>query len=629
MADDPYSDLFLGKESVKTADRKPVPETPRSEPPKKQFSDPYSQDYSAEPEVKVAPKRTAAEYSAMPWKEVLAKGGEEFLPSAGRALKAIPSAIYNYPETIAAIKKAGLGNIVESIVEPYKAIGKAVLPTSLGGDTGELKKMIAEDPYSVLSTVPVGGAIGAFGKGLGAAGTIGKVAGAPLRAAGYVTSKVSDPLGTIVGAGSGLAGLGPAAYRRARLVGTGVEDYPFEMAYKAGAAPSGDIGKAAFNQFASGTGDVNEFAIKAQNAAKAIRNQEISDWSKSKGAMTGAFTQPLPYTLVHDAINDYRKTRLPARGFGMESADAAHEALDKIERNILKRQLPQNAAHPINTLAGFDQLKQELWDASQMAGSDMEKNAILAAHRGVKDTLTNVAPEYENLMNRWREIDTNIKNITKSLGATDKVAANNALARFVKQQKTPEGRDLIAKLAEHEPELPYMAAGSVLHHDTARGAAGLGQALAFSQYLPEAWGSLMAGRPLESAKGIGKAILGVGMQSPSLMKNISYTAGQLSRVPPVPQIAAAAQATKAAYPFAYPAAYQLEKMEEQPAEEPRATGGRVTRATGGGVKRGMTAKVLMAAVERAKEDGQKATESILDAPDEHVVHALKVANQNI
>lgn len=630
MANDPYSELFDATPiDEKKGPARKEPERKAEPAPRKQYADPYSELYETAPAVAAPVKKTAAEYSAMPWKEVLAKGGEEFIPSAGRALKAIPSAIYNYPETIAAIKKAGLGKVVESIVEPYKAIGKAVLPTSMGGDSGELKKMIAEDPYSILSTVPVGGAIGAVGKGLGAAGTLGRVAGAPLRAAGYVTSKVADPLGTIAGAGAGLAGLGPAAYRRARLIGTGVEDYPFEMAYKAGAAPSGDVGKAAFNQFASGSGDVNQFAIKAQNAAKAIRNQEISDWAKSKGAMTGAFTQPLPYTLVHQAIDNYRSTRLPPRGIGMASSEAAHDALDNIERNILKRQLPGNINKPYNTLAGFDQLKQELYDVAESAGSPMERNAILAAHHGVKDTLTNVAPEYENLMNRWREIDTNIKNITKSLGATDKVAANNALARFVKQQKTPEGRDLIAKLAEHEPELPYMAAGSVLHHDTARGAAGLGQALAFSQYLPEAWGAMMAGRPLESAKGLGKALLGVGMQSPSLMKDISYTGGQLSRVPPIPQIAAATKAAKAAYPLAYPAAYQIQNIEEQPAEEPRAYGGRSARATGGRINRGMTAQMLIAAVERAKANGQKTTESILNAPDEHVVQALKVANENI
>jgi hypothetical protein len=56
---------------------------------------------------------------------------------------------------------------------------------------------------------------------------------------------------------------------------------------------------------------------------------------------------------------------------------------------------------------------------------------------------------------------------------------------------------------------------------------------------------------------------------------------------------------------------------------------RQARATGGSVKSGMSAQMLMAAVERAKANGQRKTESILKAPDEHVVHALKVANEHI
>jgi hypothetical protein len=58
-------------------------------------------------------------------------------------------------------------------------------------------------------------------------------------------------------------------------------------------------------------------------------------------------------------------------------------------------------------------------------------------------------------------------------------------------------------------------------------------------------------------------------------------------------------------------------------------GGRIGRATGGGVRLGMTSQMLIAAVERAKAEGQKSTESILEQPDEHVVRALKVANENI
>ncbi|MGI9231876.1 MAG: hypothetical protein ACR2HL_09150 [Methylocystis sp.] len=592
-------------------------------------------------------KKTAAEYAGMPWRDVLSKGAEEFLPSAGRAIKAIPAAIMHPSETAGAFKKAGLGAagkmglyeekdpraraeqeaMFGAMVEPVTATYHAAR-----GDTGELKKLIAEDPFAVasLAGAPIGGGIGAVGRGLGAAGTLGKIAGAPLRAAGAVTSAVSDPLGALGGLGKGAVGAGAEAMRKFRRLETGVEDYPFEMAYKAGALPSGAAPKEAFNAFATGSGDIQDFAQKAKDAAKSLRDKEISDWAKSKGVMAGSFTQPLPYDLVHSAINEYRSTRLPPRQFGMSSANAAHDALENIERNLLKRQLPQNAKNPVNTLAGFDQLKQELWDASERAGTNMEKNAILSAYHGVKDTLNRAAPDYQELMDRWRATNANISNIEKSLGTTDKVAANAALARFVKQQKTPEGRDLIAQLSEHEPELPYMAAGAALRDASARGHSGIGQAIMMSQYIPYIFRGVTEGKLGDVAQGLGMAGAQAALQSPSLARNISYTAGQLSRTPPVRAVSTAKNVVEGAWPYAYPAAYQEERArreveplfnEKNPIE--------VSRATGGRINRGMSAQMLIAAVERDKADGQKATESILEQPDEHVVQALKVANANI
>lgn len=53
------------------------------------------------------------------------------------------------------------------------------------------------------------------------------------------------------------------------------------------------------------------------------------------------------------------------------------------------------------------------------------------------------------------------------------------------------------------------------------------------------------------------------------------------------------------------------------------------RATGGSVKRGMTADMLISAAERAKKQNQETTKKILGAPDKHVVKALEVANRGI
>jgi hypothetical protein len=56
---------------------------------------------------------------------------------------------------------------------------------------------------------------------------------------------------------------------------------------------------------------------------------------------------------------------------------------------------------------------------------------------------------------------------------------------------------------------------------------------------------------------------------------------------------------------------------------------RTGRATGGGVNRAMTAERLIGLLESAHKSNQNKTESILEQPDEHVVKALKVANEHI
>ena len=53
------------------------------------------------------------------------------------------------------------------------------------------------------------------------------------------------------------------------------------------------------------------------------------------------------------------------------------------------------------------------------------------------------------------------------------------------------------------------------------------------------------------------------------------------------------------------------------------------RATGGSVNRAMTADRLISLLESAHKNNQNKTESILEQPDEHVVKALKVANEHI
>jgi len=62
-----------------------------------------------------------------------------------------------------------------------------------------------------------------------------------------------------------------------------------------------------------------------------------------------------------------------------------------------------------------------------------------------------------------------------------------------------------------------------------------------------------------------------------------------------------------------------------------ATGGRIERASGGSVKMNHIAEAdkLIAAADRAKKMHNKSTEPLLNLPDEHVTHALAIANESI
>lgn len=77
-------------------------------------------------------------------------------------------------------------------------------------------------------------------------------------------------------------------------------------------------------------------------------------------------------------------------------------------------------------------------------------------------------------------------------------------------------------------------------------------------------------------------------------------------------------------------ATQAEKPTKQPEQKPQeAYGGRIGRKSGGRISHHYEAARLVKAAELAKKNFGKQTETILNAPDEHVVKALSVANRSI
>jgi len=597
---------------------------------------------AAPPQPTTFPKE---QYEKMPWGDVLSRATQQLVPSAGRSLAAIPSAIYNYPETGRALKELGLGaagrlglyqerdpeararqaQMVETMVEPF---------TSVAG----FKKTLAEDPYSILSAAatPFGGGLAKAGELVGAASTAGRTLGGLGKAARYAM----DPTQAVMGVAGDIAGAGMEKLRGLRDISTNVPRYSYERAFEAGALPEGDIARQAFKDFASGQGDAVEFSQRARKATEALKNQAMQDWIATKGQMTGAHTQPLSYKPTLDAINQARSELTP-RDIALGPDIAAHEALDTLERNIANRTLRYGPDDPVHTLFGFDRLKQNLWDfANDETKGTADRNAALAAYRGVKNTINQAAPEYGALMDQYQAIDDQIKNVQKTLGTTNKTAANAEMAKFIKAQKTPEGGDLISQLAQYDPVLPFMTAGSTLRSGTASGVPGAIEKGSLPLHALNIATGVLSANPFHALTAMGLAGAQTALQSPSLMGDISYRAGQIAASRP----AAAARALPAVTRAAQPVATQLTRvrpeierdiigsvtpMEEEAPYFPGPGEERRGRATGGPVQRGMTAGQLIAAADRAKKRDQETTKKILGAPDEHVAKALELANNQI
>lgn len=140
----------------------------------------------------------------------------------------------------------------------------------------------------------------------------------------------------------------------------------------------------------------------------------------------------------------------------------------------------------------------------------------------------------------------------------------------------------------------------------------------------------------ETAPAVASASLyALGFIHPALAATVSILGAPFSRYAAIKGGEYAAQRAADLAPEMVSRAYQFPAIRRavplgyEASEQNQAYGGRIERATGGPVSRAMTADVLISAVDAAKKRGQKTTETILSAPDEHVVKALEIANNNI
>lgn len=617
-------------------------ETPKFgnfEAPKRAIPEPGAPkfQFAGQPE-----EKTLEQWEATPKMEVAKQAASNLVPSAINAIKAVPEAIINYEQTGQALKQIGSG--VASKVQGYiddryrwhdpsvqrqtpeeKQSREALLNAMLEPyqSVGGFKKAIATDPFSVLTTASIPLTYG--GAGAVKAGEIlGKssaTAGKVLQGVGKTAEGLSyavDP----VKAGMGLTGV---AYERAGLpavkklaeASSGVPAESMELAYQAGRTGTPAI-RDAFNTYAKGLGNPVDFSRVTAKAAKDLRAAQIADWASNKQTYMQQMTADVPLQPVFDAIQQQRN-QLANASLSVGPHRQALTLLSNLERKMINiNNLP--AGHPLKRIESLDKIKQDLYDLSQTLRVRSSQNAAYAVHSGVIQAINDVSPEYGQIMSNYQRIVDGTQNIARTLGVSDKVAANAELSKFLMQQKTPDGRLLIEQLAQYDPRIPYMVAGASINN-------ALGSPSSWGRFLVEGGGlGLLStlSNPLSAAAWATSVAAGRTLGSPEAVSQIPYLAGRVAGSPVGTAGRAIGEAAEASRQAATGVLTRKEAAEQE-YPEVATYGDRTQRASGGRI----TAEGLINAAERAKKDIGKSTETLLKQDDSTVAHALEVANRQI
>ena len=584
--------------------------------------------------------KPSAEYENMPWSDVAKSAATNLGPSALNAVKAISDAVIHAPEiastigtmgevrrmpdvapkpmarlarhealTPAAIarhwvspEESGVGNKMsdedmkkqqitrdqfwDAVTKPYQSVAN-------------FKQALAEDPFQVLTTMSLpltGGASGSSTLGK-VAGTLGKV----MNPAGLAVDAAGASLGAVGNLGKGFIS-----------VASGTPSESFSKAYQAGSSTSPEL-KQVFNTYARGEGNPVLFAKTISDAADKLKSDSIKDWANSKEALGLSKITEIPKGPMEEAKRA-AWDRLPSREYALNTD--AHETLDSI---IPKINEIMNSKNTFKSVADLDKLKQELYQEAQAASNKNTSNALMELHAGVKKTINQVAPDYQQLMDQYQYMQSDINNIQKTMGTNSRTAANSAIAKSVKATKTPEGQSIIAKLGEADPRVPYMLAGATVNSPIASGywpkgaefigtigniGAGVSHLATGNFPLAAAHLAMAAGQPI--------------LQSPSLMSSLAYRAGQVAGSPVGKAYNAGKNTLRDIQPYINGPAQTLENPLQ------RKSGGRVQKFD-------PTAKArsLIDRAHKAKASHNKSTQPLLEHDDSAIAKALEISQRHI
>jgi hypothetical protein len=531
--------------------------------------------------------------------DVLSSAAEHFVPSAKAFGHALITPFTQPKETVEALGQLGtglyskaqgaLGYKQDAAIKAKDEAAVNQMGQLLKERYGTLeaaKRTFAEDPVGFFADVSLpftgGGSLAARAPGI-----IGKVG-----EAATTVGRAIDPL-SVAAQVPKVAGQAVMSAANVPLsLQSGVALKSLQQAREAGATANPAFWRSA------ASGDPSEVISAVSNGIRQAAAERSAEYLA--GMNKADRTRMLDYGKVDAALQEARDIAYPGGGKPFDPSSSKVQTYEKIKGLI---DAWKNDPQRPPTMENFDLLKREIRDSGW--GSTMPRTQ----ERKIIDTLANAAKDtipdavYRDTMEAYAKRTQDLNDLTKGLTVRGG-STSSQIRKILKEQK--DGGKLIESLAKYDPDLPYKIAGLDVH-----------------EYLPKG----LLGRLVGSVSGLGVAhflgpqgLVAYATASPRVGGMINYGVGRATGLPAriVEQYPAALEATR-----------QAGRAEEVLNKPQRKSGGRVGRATGGRLGGVTTAAMLVAAADRAKKNNGKATEALLNQPDEAITHALAIANRRI
>jgi hypothetical protein len=549
--------------------------------------------------------------AGMSWSDVPGEAMRNLVPSAKSTALGMVEPFLNPRQTARTIYDigAGLASKAKGAIGVKNAPEDEATVNAIGefykqryGSEEGFKRALAEDPVGVMADMSaiVGGGGMALAKAPGMAGRIGEMA--------MTAGKAIQPVNVAATAASPAIGLGMKGLNYGLSLKSGAPLATLKEAYKAGKK-----GSEPFWSQLTGEGDPAEIVTKAHEAVDQLAKQRRDNYLSSMKDM--AISQaPIDYTPINQALVDaFKEVRHGKKTYRPE----AEAMLNRLGKEIVSWQRTPNEPNVnYHNIEGVDKLKQLVGEmrSGVQPGSPADK-AATQIYNAIKNTLAKQDPNYLAAMGDYSEASDLLKQLKTTLSVNPKASVDTTLRKLLLTQKQVDGGKarLLDELKTIDPDIAEMIAGHVLHPLTPIGLRGnVGAALSVAHGAGAVHGAL---DPVS-------AIAGAAAGSPRVVGALNYGVGRMTAPGGGLPIMATAPLDVISRAPAGPGDREPEERPYFPGEDERParkSGGRAT----------ISAKRLLQMVKASRRKIQSRTESILGASDEHVVGALRAANQQM